>query len=417
MPKKDHEYRCNICNKEYSTYNTLWVHNKKYHNLKNSNNKSNDKYKISKMISHDKSMISHEKNTEATYKCNYCSNTYRHFQSRWKHEQKCKKDLIVEDNKIIVDPKQQNNNQLINTQQNINQQINNDNKQINNQLIELIVEKTKTIEELKNKLDEKPIEISKEDIIIKSSTLTLNDVVIISRVEDNYINATQLCQAGGKKFNDWYRLDTTKELIILLESKAGIPALNLVEVNKGGIHLGSWIHPDLAIQLAQWISPLFALQVSSWIRTLLTCGTVSVDIKLKEKDLELKLKDEKIQLLKDNFAKKQKRDHYDDNLIYLLTTKENIKNRIYIFGKAKNLANRLSTYNKTCEHQIIYTKKCNTNKILKIAEDIILEKLDQFKEKANRDRFVLPIDKNISYFTNIINICVDQLNGISNIKI
>jgi len=32
MSKKDHEYRCNVCNKDYSTYNTLWVHNKKFHN-------------------------------------------------------------------------------------------------------------------------------------------------------------------------------------------------------------------------------------------------------------------------------------------------------------------------------------------------------------------------------------------------
>ncbi len=25
------EYRCNICNKDYSSYQSLWIHNKKYH--------------------------------------------------------------------------------------------------------------------------------------------------------------------------------------------------------------------------------------------------------------------------------------------------------------------------------------------------------------------------------------------------
>ena len=26
------EYRCKICNKEYSSYQSLWIHNKRYHN-------------------------------------------------------------------------------------------------------------------------------------------------------------------------------------------------------------------------------------------------------------------------------------------------------------------------------------------------------------------------------------------------
>jgi len=28
------EYRCNICNKTYSSYQSLWIHNKKFHNPK-----------------------------------------------------------------------------------------------------------------------------------------------------------------------------------------------------------------------------------------------------------------------------------------------------------------------------------------------------------------------------------------------
>ena len=30
---------------------------------------------------------------------------------------------------------------------------------------------------------------------------------------NGYINATKLCKDGGKKYNDWFRLDNSKELI------------------------------------------------------------------------------------------------------------------------------------------------------------------------------------------------------------
>ena len=32
MDQKNGLYRCNICNKPYSCYKSLWNHNKKFHN-------------------------------------------------------------------------------------------------------------------------------------------------------------------------------------------------------------------------------------------------------------------------------------------------------------------------------------------------------------------------------------------------
>jgi hypothetical protein len=61
-------------------------------------------------------------------------------------------------------------------------------------------------------------------------SLILNGIIIVSRSEDYYINATQLCQAGNKKFNDWFRLDTTKELIKVLEAETGITASRLIYI-------------------------------------------------------------------------------------------------------------------------------------------------------------------------------------------
>ncbi len=241
----------------------------------------------------------------------------------------------------------------------------------------------------------------------KSKTLILNNVTIVSRITDNYINATQLCKAGNKKFNDWFRIDTTKILISTLESETGIPASQLVDIKKGNsleFEQGSWVHPDLAIQLAQWLSPKFALQVSKWIRTLFSNSKVEVSLKLlKDKEKELEVKNKKIKLLENLHIKKQKREEYpESNVIYILTTKENKNNRIYIVGKAKDLKTRLSTYNKTAEHEVIYYKGCKNEDNMNIVEQMVLLKLNNYREQANRDRFILPENQDISLFKKII---------------
>ena len=71
----------------------------------------------------------------------------------------------------------------------------------------------------------------------KNGEICLNGIMVLSR-EDCYINATQLCRAGGKKkFNDWCRLDSTKELIKTLEedlkfTETGYPASGLLDIIK-----------------------------------------------------------------------------------------------------------------------------------------------------------------------------------------
>jgi hypothetical protein len=126
---------------------------------------------------------------------------------------------------------------------------------------------------------------------------------------------------------------------------------------------------------------------------------------------ELKIKDNKIKLLEDIYLKKHKRDDYpESNVIYMVTTEANKNKRNYIIGKTTNLKNRLSTYNKTTEHEVIYYKSCKNESAMNIVETIILNKLEEYKEKANRDRFVLPLEKDISFFTDIINESINFLN-------
>ncbi len=287
---------------------------------------------------------------------------------------------------------------------------------ISEKFINIIIDKEKQIDELENtKKDNDIITFkNKQEMENIPINLILNNQIIVCRETDNYINATQLCKAGKKKFNDWYRLDATKEIIKQLEeninnSNTGFPALEiklekteLIDSKIGGDHSGTWIHPDLAIQLSQWISPKFALQVSSWIRTLFSKGSVNINLNL------IKEKEKRIKILENLTLKKQKRDNYKEkNVIYLLTTKENKKNRTYIFGKATNLTNRLSTYNKTCEHEVIYYKECKDKDHIELVERMVLNKLNIYKEKANRDRFILPTDKDINFFKNTIDNCVN----------
>ena len=152
MPIKDHEYVCNICKKEYSTYNTLWFHNKKFHSEDVS--KNTNKYSVNTPIGFQKSPD--KKMNKLT--CVFCNNIYSTPQNRWKHEQKCKnkqtiqqenielkKEIEILEKKLIAQPVQTkeltantnntNNTNNNNTNNNINTNINSNNNINNNYVV------------------------------------------------------------------------------------------------------------------------------------------------------------------------------------------------------------------------------------------------------------------------------------------
>jgi hypothetical protein len=47
---------------------------------------------------------------------------------------------------------------------------------------------------------------------------------------------------------------------------------------------------------------------------------------------------------------------------------------------------------------------------MKIIEEIVLLKLNKYREVANRDRFILPIDNDIKLFTDIIDNAINFFN-------
>lgn len=100
------------------------------------------------------------------------------------------------------------------------------------------------------------------------------------------------------------------------------------------------------------------------------------------------------------------------NRVYLLTSEIHLKNKTYIIGKSKNLNSRLTAYNKGIDHIVVYNKKCNNVCQMSVIELMILYKLDNFRERMNRDRFILPEDKDISFFTKVFDTAVNWFNDI-----
>ena len=102
--------------------------------------------------------------------------------------------------------------------------------------------------------------------------------IIGQRAGDGYINATAMCKAAGRKFNDYARLGATGPFLAALAAETGIPATELIQSVSGGHpHLqGTWVHPQVSINLAQWASPRFAVLVSRWVVEWMT-GSKSAD--------------------------------------------------------------------------------------------------------------------------------------------
>ena len=126
--------------------------------------------------------------------------------------------------------------------------------------------------------------------------------------------------------------------------------------------------------------------------------------------LSIQEKNHKITQFINKYSKKQPRQQFEErNVVYILTTPSLKENRRYILGKAKNLTNRLSTYNKTDEHEVIFYQECNDEETMSTLENVVFKKLTEYREQANRERFILPKEKDIEYFIKIIKDCLDFL--------
>ena len=105
------EYKCNICNKYYNSYQSLWNHNKKFHT------------KI-----------------EKNYKCTYCSNTYKHQSNKLRHEKTC----ILNPHFINKKIKDDNNDNIIKENKELKKIISNMQAIIDNKNVSIITNNNNT---------------------------------------------------------------------------------------------------------------------------------------------------------------------------------------------------------------------------------------------------------------------------------
>jgi len=96
------------------------------------------------------------------------------------------------------------------------------------------------------------------------------------------INATEMAKPFGKRVSNFLRLQSTKDYIVLLESRYshlsnGVKS-TVLRVVHGGLpeFQGTWMDEKLALKFAAWLAPEFELWVYDRIHELLTKGKITL---------------------------------------------------------------------------------------------------------------------------------------------
>ncbi len=168
----DKVYKCDICNKNYKSYQSLWKHKKLLHNQKVINDNHPDNHNI---------IISDYPAETNKYKCKYCDKDFKYNQNKWRHEKKCENTYkqnineLKEENKILkkdMDELKKMMNELLNknckmhykTLQKINNSGNMNNGTINN-TINIMALGQENIDEVLSKTDKIAILNKKENAL------------------------------------------------------------------------------------------------------------------------------------------------------------------------------------------------------------------------------------------------------------
>jgi len=148
-------------------------------------------------------------------------------------------------------------------------------------------------------------------------------------------------------------------------------------------------------------------QFKNFIREMLRNDDNSKDDEYDEENNQIQ-RDNIEKTAKINMSKKQPRvQHKEMYVIYIITTDRLEKDRVYILGRTNNLTSRLSTYNKSDEHKVIFKISCDDKKKMKFIETLVFERLTKYRERPNRERFILPEEDDINLFIEEVKRCRD----------
>lgn len=84
---------------------------------------------------------------------------------------------------------------------------------------------------------------------------TLGSVPVLVRKKDGFINATKLCKDHGKRFGNWYQLDSSQRFLQQVDVSSKEVQIDQVEICTTGENdaRGTWVHPRVAVQIVNWI--------------------------------------------------------------------------------------------------------------------------------------------------------------------
>lgn len=99
-----------------------------------------------------------------------------------------------------------------------------------------------------------------------------NNPITFQLGEATMVNATEMAKPFGKRPVDWLRYQQSQEFINELSKVRNITLERLVQVTKGGVHSGTWLHEDVALEFARWLSPSFAIWCNDRIKELMRYG-------------------------------------------------------------------------------------------------------------------------------------------------
>lgn len=189
-----------------------------------------------------------------------------------------------------------------------------------------------------------------------------NNPITFQLGEATMVNATEMAKPFGKRPVDWLRYQQSQEYINELSKVRNITLERLVQVTKGGVHSGTWLHEDVALEFARWLSPSFAIWCNDRIKELMRYGMTAtpstIDALLNDPDTmiqtlqALKSEREKVALANRRIAKlTDQRDcfHSENQRLQRLHTDyiKTIEQQAPLVEYANNVLNSESTYTTT----------------------------------------------------------------------
>jgi prophage antirepressor-like protein len=341
------DFHCKKCKKYYSSYQSLWIHNKNFH-IKNNihDNHNHESHNHNHTHNHDNhELVFIDKNIKK-YQCNKCNKEFGKYQHRWRHEKNCIEKLHT----INIDNKIENNDIKNNLEK-----IEKENIEIKNMLKKLLEKNCKIHHKTLQKINTDNINITSDNSIkFSNNELKSNDSKIIKSDNNNFqfdLNKNFL-SFHDKPIKYFYYNDQVyfkgKDIASMLEYNDTTQAIRKNVDNDDIIIIG---------ELFQNEDPQTVFINESGFYTIIFASKKAEAIKFRKwvtSEVLPSIRKTGSYNLIDNYIEEDLEKYHNKDCVYII----HIKDNIYKYGNTSHIFKRLQAH-KT---------NLNYNKIIKIYE-------------------------------------------------